>query len=100
MPGHETTWVAKPGTEHRWLSRIFEPRLPAFSGPKVVNQVSTITPSCRHTPATVQEALAAGCADGKNDPPLSQEQADWVAAILWACGYLSHEGAHSPEDHQ
>jgi hypothetical protein len=34
--------------------------------------------ACR-TPA---DALAAGLADGKDDPPLSQDKADLVAAIL------------------
>ena len=33
---------------------------------------------------TVEEAFEAGCADGLNDPPLSQETADKVAAILAA----------------
>jgi hypothetical protein len=31
---------------------------------------------------TPEEAFEAGCADGLNDPPLSQETADKVAAIL------------------
>ena len=33
---------------------------------------------------TAEEAYKAGCADGLNDPPLSQETADRVAAILAA----------------
>lgn len=33
---------------------------------------------------TVEEARAAGRADGANDPPLSQELADYVAAVLAA----------------
>jgi len=33
---------------------------------------------------TAAEAFEAGCADGLNDPPLSQETADKVAAILAA----------------
>lgn len=31
---------------------------------------------------TVAEVIAAARADGRNDPPLSQDQADYVAAVL------------------
>jgi hypothetical protein len=31
---------------------------------------------------TVADVIAAAHADGKDDPPLSQEQADYVAALL------------------
>jgi hypothetical protein len=35
---------------------------------------------------TIDEVLAAADADGANDPPLSQAQADFVAAIFAAGG--------------
>jgi hypothetical protein len=39
-----------------------------------------MTAACR----TVDDAYAAGLTDSHTDPPLSQEQADYVAALLAA----------------
>jgi hypothetical protein len=41
------------------------------------------------TRRTIEEVTAAGKAEGANDPPLSQEAADRVAAILLASGHWS-----------
>jgi hypothetical protein len=36
---------------------------------------------------TMEEVLAAADADSEDEPPMSRETADRVAAIFWAAGY-------------